>query len=141
MDYNYHTHTYRCGHADGTDEEYVKRAIECGIKYMGFSDHAPFVFPDGGEIGCHVQQADVADYIESIKNLRKKYSDKIDLLVGFEMEYMPTHFDKMLENARNSGAEYLILGQHYIADGYPDAIASGEKTESEERISGYVDCV
>ena len=46
MDYNYHTHTARCGHAVGEDEEYVKRAIECGIKYMGFSDHAPIRFPD-----------------------------------------------------------------------------------------------
>ena len=30
MDYNYHTHTSRCGHATGSDEEYVKRAIEQG---------------------------------------------------------------------------------------------------------------
>jgi len=141
MNYNYHTHTYRCGHADGEDEEYVKRAIECGIEYMGFSDHAPFIFPDGGEISCHVQQADAEGYIGSIKRLKEKYSGKIDLMVGFEMEYMPSHFDKMLENAKNSGAEYLILGQHYIADGYPDAIASGERTESEERIARYAYCV
>ena len=141
MNYNYHTHTYRCGHADGEDEEYVKRAIECGIEYMGFSDHAPFIFHDGGEISCHVQQADAEGYIGSIKRLKEKYSEKIDLMVGFEMEYMPSHFDKMLENAKNSGAEYLILGQHYIADGYPDAIASGERTESEERIERYAYCV
>ncbi len=141
MDYNYHTHTYRCGHADGEDEEYVKRAIECGIRHMGFSDHAPFTFPDGYEIASHVQSADAKGYIESIKNLREKYSDKIDLMVGFEMEYMPTYFDEMLENVKNIGAEYLILGQHYIANGYGNSITSGERTESEERISEYVDSV
>ena len=141
MDYNFHTHTYRCGHAEGDDEEYVLRAIECGVKHMGFSDHAPFIFPDGHEISSHIQTADVKDYIESIKNLREKYADKIDLLVGFEMEYMPSHFNQMLENVKNIGAEYLILGQHYISDGYPDGIASGGATDSVERFEQYVDCV
>ncbi len=141
MDYNYHTHTYRCGHASGSDEEYILRAIEGGIKHMGFSDHAPFLFPDGYEINCHMQMADANEYFESIDALRKKYADKIDIAIGFEMEYMPSHFDKMLKNAKNIGAEYLILGQHYIADGYPDAIGSGSIKESEEHFFTYVESV
>ena len=44
---NYHTHTKRCGHAIGEDEEYVLRAIENGFDEIGFSDHAPMLFPDG----------------------------------------------------------------------------------------------
>ena len=36
---NYHTHTTRCYHASGKDEEYVKAAIKAGIKELGFSDH------------------------------------------------------------------------------------------------------
>ena len=35
---NYHTHTWRCRHADGTEREYVERAIEGGLKILGFSD-------------------------------------------------------------------------------------------------------
>ena len=41
MNYNFHTHTYLCGHATGLPEEYIQRAISCGIKHLGFSDHAP----------------------------------------------------------------------------------------------------
>lgn len=141
MNYNYHTHTYRCGHADGEDEEYVKRAIECGIEYMGFSDHAPFIFPDGYEIPSHIRMADAQNYIESIKFLREKYARQIELLVGFEMEYMPAFFEQMLENAKNIGAEYLILGQHYIADAYPSGPASGSATDSVEALTQYTDCV
>ena len=33
---NYHTHTARCYHASGKDEEYVKAAIKAGIKELGF---------------------------------------------------------------------------------------------------------
>lgn len=40
---NYHTHTSRCGHAVGEDEEYVINAIKSGIKVLGFSDHVPFL--------------------------------------------------------------------------------------------------
>ena len=39
---NWHTHTYRCGHAIGTEEEYVLAAIKAGVKRLGFSDHCPF---------------------------------------------------------------------------------------------------
>lgn len=38
---NYHTHTTRCGHAEGTEEEYILTALRCGFKVLGFSDHAP----------------------------------------------------------------------------------------------------
>ena len=35
---NYHTHTKRCNHAVGEDEEYVLSAIENGYKVLGFAD-------------------------------------------------------------------------------------------------------
>ena len=40
---NYHTHTKRCGHAIGEDEEYVVNAIEAGLTDLGFSDHCPYI--------------------------------------------------------------------------------------------------
>lgn len=33
---NYHTHTWRCRHADGTEREYVERAIEAVLKFSVF---------------------------------------------------------------------------------------------------------
>ena len=39
---NYHTHTTRCGHAEGTEEEYILTALRCGYKVLGFSDHTPW---------------------------------------------------------------------------------------------------
>ena len=41
---NYHTHTYRCHHADGTERDYVEAAIQRGFKALGFSDHSPYIF-------------------------------------------------------------------------------------------------
>ena len=41
---NYHTHTWRCQHARGTEEEYVKAAIKQGFGVLGFSDHTPWPY-------------------------------------------------------------------------------------------------
>ena len=45
---NYHTHTRRCGHAVGEDREYAEAAVQAGLKILGFSDHAPQIFPENG---------------------------------------------------------------------------------------------
>ena len=44
---NYHTHTARCHHAMGTDEDYVQIAIQEGYTTLGFSDHACWHYPSG----------------------------------------------------------------------------------------------
>ena len=41
---NYHSHTARCGHAWGTDEEFIQAAIEAGFGVLGFSEHTPLAF-------------------------------------------------------------------------------------------------
>ena len=116
MNYNFHTHTARCHHATGTDEAYVKAAIEGGITDMGFSDHIPFVFEGGIERNYAVPVTEAQEYIASVKALKAKYADEITLHVGFEMEYYPQYFKDMLAGARALGAEYLILGQHYLPE-------------------------
>ena len=139
MDYNYHTHTSRCGHATGSDEEYIINAIEAGIKYLGFSDHAPYVFSDGHEDNWRVPLSEADGYVKSINLLREKYRDKVQILIGFEMEYYKDHFEEMLNIARKCGAEYLILAQHFIKGQHPNGVGSVGPTDSEEHLSCYVD--
>ena len=120
MNYNFHTHTYRCRHASGTEEEYVLRAIEGGIRYMGFSDHAPLQFADGHESTFRVPVGQLQDYFDTIGALRDKYRDQIDIRIGFEMEYYPTMFEDMLRFVKNAGYRGLVIeafglgGLHYI---------------------------
>ncbi|MBR4072803.1 MAG: histidinol-phosphatase [Clostridia bacterium] len=138
---NYHTHTFRCHHAHGTEEEYIARAIESGIKILGFSDHAPFAFPDGTQSSYRVFTSDAEDYITTINALKEKYKDKIEIYVGFEMEYFPMFFDGMLEYVKRLGAEYLILGQHFINNGLPKSKYAAHEGLSTDDLKEYVDCV
>lgn len=141
MIYNYHTHTTRCHHAINSDEEYIQAAIAAGIKYLGFSDHAPVVFAGGSGFHYHMDIEDGEEYVSTIRALAKKYREKIRISVGFEMEYYPSHFEEMLKLARKFKADYLILGQHFIADEWPDGIGSRAYTEDEALLCQYVDNV
>lgn len=141
MDYNLHTHTTRCHHARGTDEEYIECAIKAGIKHLGFSDHLPFAFPDGYESAYRVDMSDGEKYVRDIQLLRKKYKKTIEISVGFEMEYYPAYFDKMLENARKFGAEYLILGQHFLGNEHPDGVGTRAPIRDDHLLTEYVDSV
>ena len=141
MIYNYHTHTHRCGHASGTEEEYIITAIENGIKYMGFSDHMPLKFADGSESGYRVPTGEGKLYCEQIKALSRKFKDKIDIKVGFEMEYYPEMFDEMLRKAIEYGAEYLILGQHFIMPENKAENDTFRATESLDELKKYTQII
>ena len=114
VNYNYHTHTAFCGHATGEIAEYIQKAIESGITHMGFSDHAPYTFADDKATGQRMTCAQAREYVATICRLRELYKNKIDIKIGFEMEYYPDKFHDMLTFVKSLGAEYLILGQHYM---------------------------
>ena len=141
MNYNYHTHTFRCAHASGTEEEYIQRALSGGIRYMGFSDHAPFRYADGFEANYRVPMAQVEDYFCTLRGLREKYREKIDLKIGFEMEYYPEYFTQMLENVRQMGTEYLILGQHFLQPEHPVVEPTSAQYEDPAKVEKFVDLV
>ena len=76
---NYHTHTTRCYHASGNDEEYVKAAIQANIKELGFSDHTPWHYDSSFKASMRMPECQLDDYIESIRYLKEKYKDQISI--------------------------------------------------------------
>lgn len=121
-------------------EEYVRRAIECGITHLGFSDHVPRRYPDGFEKGWKVKTDEVRLYLEEARRLREKYADRITIYIGYEAEYYPEE-ENFVENALLYGAEYLILGEHFtsLRDERDDEINRHTvlPSESEERLVKY----
>lgn len=136
---NYHTHTMRCGHAVGTDEDYVKAAIESGFKQLGFSEHAPMIFPDGHESGFRMKLKDTENYVNSIRELQQKYKGIIDIRLGFELEYLPELFDNITAYLGNFGYDYLILAQHFTDNEYePQAHYCGASTIFKKHLDKYI---
>ena len=87
---NYHTHTIRCGHASGEDEEFVLEAIALGFTELGFTDH--IMLPDHPQIGIRGDYSLLDDYVNSLNKLKEKYKDRITIHIGFEAEAMKEYF-------------------------------------------------
>ena len=133
---NYHTHTWRCNHATGTEEEYVKAAIAQGFDILGFSDHTPQLFPEGYRSGFRMEVGELADYCAVIRSLRDRYSDSIRIPMGLEAEYYPALFSQLIPVLRDQGVEYLLLGQHFIGN-EQDQPYSGAPTGEETVLRQY----
>lgn len=113
--FNYHTHTYRCGHASIVeDEEYVKLAQQVGITKLGFTDHVPVTeleYQDS-EKSMHISEVD--EYISSVRKLQQENLN-MKIMCGFEAEYDPMK-TKFLGELRDK-VDYMILGEHYVPYG------------------------
>ena len=137
---NYHTHTFRCGHAKGEEREYIEKAIAEGLEVLGFSDHVPMAFPSGfrSHYRCPVEK--LGEYMETLTALREEYKDKIKILIGFEAEYYPAHFEAMMAMLGEYDYDYLILGQHFVGNEEGEAY-SGAPTNNDETLNKYVEQV
>ena len=111
MKVNLHTHTQRCGHAYGSDEEFVLAALENGYTKLGFSDHTPFPYePEFQAESTKMSMEMLEDYIASISALKEKYKGQIDILLGLECEAVPRFFPFLTELRKR--LDYMILGHH-----------------------------
>lgn len=112
--FNYHTHTYRCGHADYnmTDEDFVKEFISKGFEEICFTDHCPEKEKIDKRKYMRMDYEEKDNYLNSIKSLKEKYKDKINIQTGYEIEYLPGQEENLLELKRET--DKLVLGQHFI---------------------------
>lgn len=111
---NLHGHTYRCGHATGTDEQYVTAAISAGYDLMAFTDHVmlPWTTSVNGVRGAYSEST---GYYASVRELREKYKGKIDILLGYECEWnegFRAYYTALLETGT---VDFLSLGNHYLS--------------------------
>ena len=137
LPYNYHTHTARCKHADGTDREYVEAAIQAGIKELGFSDHAPYLFPNTDYYSSFRMKTDeLFDYAESVRTLQKEYAKDIRILLGFELEYYPKFHADEMKFLSQVNPDYCILGQHFGGNEMDSTYAP--YTEDETTFRAYI---
>ncbi len=113
MKTNYHTHTFRCKHASGNDEQYIKSAITGGFSVLGFSDHTPWPFTGGYSSPIRMKETELNGYVESLRFLRARYRDQIDIKTGLECEYFPDYILWLKELRERFELDYLIFGNHF----------------------------
>ncbi len=139
--FNYHTHTSRCGHADldYTDEEYIIDLTNMGFKKMAFTDHCPEKNEIDKRPNIRMKYNQRLEYLESIKKLKEKYRDKIEIQSGYEVEYLPEE-ENNLKELKNE-TDKLILGQHFIYDDNKNLKIFGSVDFTEEDLIRYAEYI
>ena len=114
--FNYHSHTYRCGHADldMKDEEYIQEYIKMGFEKVAITDHCPEKNKIDKRDDMRMDYTQKDEYLNSIKKLKEKYADKIQIETGFEVEYLPGEEENLKELKKET--DKIMLGQHFIYD-------------------------
>jgi histidinol-phosphatase (PHP family) len=96
----------------------VEAAIRKGFIAYGFSEHMPSPnqtgypgFPDY-LTGCRMFEG----YVRAISDLRDRYRDDINILVGVECEYLPDTVPEMLSFLSSYPFDYIVGSVHNVAN-------------------------
>jgi len=107
MKVDLHNHTTLCNHAEGTVDSYVQEAIKQDIDVYGFSDHAPMDFDPKYRMSFE----QMPTYKKWVMDAKAKYAEKIEVLFGYEVDFLPGHMDERILKA---DVDYLIGSVHFI---------------------------
>ncbi len=91
MRVDYHTHHYRCGHAEGEMADYAEAAIAVGFDEIGLSDHSP-IYHLGDDPQARPQTAmsqhELPRYMRAMEEVRGTYAGRITVRLGVESDYI-----------------------------------------------------
>lgn len=135
---NYHTHTMRCNHANGSDEEYVLAAIAAGYKEIGFADHTPWPYKSNFVSPMRMKMNEFENYVESILYLKEKYKNQISIKLGLECEYFEEYEPWLQTLKEDERIDYLIFGNHFYKTD-ENGMYFGRGATKKEGITLYVD--
>ena len=98
---DFHTHSTWCD-GKNTLREMVDAALEKGLYAFGFSGHSPMV----SDCEWCIADEKLENYFRDATALKEEYKDKINVLVGLELDvFSPIPSQKF---------DYLISSVHYI---------------------------
>lgn len=114
--FDLHTHHYRCGHAIGSIEDYIKQAIDYGMNYIGISDHSPYFYSDEDQLypTIAMSKSEFPHYVSEVMALKEKYKDKIHVLLGVESDFFPEHMELYRDTYAPYPFDYIIGSVHYV---------------------------
>lgn len=109
---NFHVHTFRCHHAEGDAEAYVRAAQEQGLTTVGFSDHTPL--PDNHWKSIRMHPDELPGYCTEVRRAAADHPE-ITVFLGLECEYDPAYveyYQKVLLEKHQ--VDFLAGGAHWF---------------------------
>jgi histidinol-phosphatase (PHP family) len=107
---DYHTHSI-LSDGQNTYEEMILTGIEKGLEEIGLTDHVCLKM-----VPWAVSPVDLPVMTAQIIELREKYSSRIKVRYGIEMDYFPGREDEIESVINSLPLDYVIGSVHFIGD-------------------------
>ncbi|MCK5097042.1 MAG: histidinol-phosphatase HisJ [Desulfobacteraceae bacterium] len=112
-----------CLHAEDLLEDIIKKYIKEGFAWVGITEHCPPIsddlrYPDekNANISADQFKKQFKDYILKINKLKKKYSSKIKIFIGFETEAYDGYINYTKKLIQAYKPDYIVGSVHHIHD-------------------------
>ncbi|CAK4029633.1 related to histidinol-phosphatase [Lecanosticta acicola] len=121
MPWSHHSHSGQfCGHASNTLEQVVQKAIEKNLSTFCLTEHIPRkkidFYPEEAE--THTEQSLLQlfdDYYHEARRLQLKYAGQIQILIGFEGEWIREYSLEVIQDLLNKYEFDLFVGSvHHV---------------------------
>lgn len=108
---NFHTH---CTFCDGKNsaEEMILSAIDKNFSVLGFSSHSILNHTSD----WHLLPEKYDEYTKTIRHLKEKYKEKIEILCGFEVDYIKNESLPSIKNYEKYSPDFIIGSVHYLGN-------------------------
>lgn len=119
---SYHTHTFRCQHAEGEVVDFVRAAAAAGLERLGAADHTPL--PDGRWAGVRMRLDELPAYEAAVRAARDAVPG-VRVLQGMECDIAPEYLDWYRDTYLARGYDYLIASVHFLTNAAGEASGFG----------------
>jgi histidinol-phosphatase (PHP family) len=109
ISFDYHMHT-KLSDGANTHEEMVLSAINKGFNEIGFSDHFCIKFP----VKWAVSLEGIARLEDKVKEMDKKFGNRIKILFGLEVDYFPEFENEIGQALQRFNFDYVIGSIHFL---------------------------
>jgi histidinol-phosphatase (PHP family) len=106
-----HVHTYLCGHATGTMEDYVKAAIDKGLRRITFLEHLEAGIDYAPRTWLTDEDFDF--YFNEGERLRARYGDRLHIGLGVEVGYNPECPEVLVKRLASRSWDRIGLSYHF----------------------------
>jgi histidinol-phosphatase (PHP family) len=106
-----HVHTRLCNHAEGEMEDYVRAAIERGLRTMCFLEHLETEI--NYQPSCWLEDETFVEYFAEGARLKEHYQDQIEIRLGVEMGFNPLAVEAIQARLQHFPIERIGLSCHF----------------------------
>lgn len=113
---DYHIHTDRCGHAEGSIEEYYREARRKGLEEIGFADHFPLdLLGFTPPLKVTMEGEELSQYVKDIDELRRQKRNP-SVKMGIEVDYLPGKEEVIKRELKPYPFDYIMGSVHFLGN-------------------------